>query len=75
MKHPIKWYEENILNSDAYADRLRDQAARLIDEAFRIEEHNRYLQYQIDLAREKGLEEFDGDRFGIKRGRNNNGQK
>lgn len=68
MKHPIAWYEQNILNSDKYANRLREQAARLIDEAFRIEEHNKHLQYQIDIAKEKGLKEFDEDRLGIKRG-------
>jgi hypothetical protein len=67
MKFPIEWHEERLENRRTHLESqitARDRLSDLISD-MRIENY-RY-RYQIDLAKQRGLKEFDRDRLGVPR--------
>ena len=67
MKYPIEWHRECLENSIrtlATQVQERDNLQRNIE---RARDDIAFYSFQIDLAKERGLEGFDRDKLGIKR--------
>jgi len=63
MKHPIEWHENRLTNRMSYLDRQRDKLNRLQVEIDRLIDDNNHLSMQISIARQRGKDGFDEDRF------------
>ena len=63
MKHPIEWHEQRLINRNAHLDRQRDELDRLQSNIERLEDENNHLAMQIGIARQRGKDGFDEDRF------------
>jgi len=67
MKRSIEWHKENISNATAYIQREQDiinKAQASLDK--RISAFDLYFA-QIELAESEGRDEFDRDKYAIRR--------
>ncbi len=60
---PIKWHQEGLKNSKYYAEQERIRINKLILAVEEQEKRNEFKELQIKTAIEKGMTEFDSDRF------------
>lgn len=67
MKMPTEWHKKNLENMRRFAQRQRDTAREAVDAAERVERDCIALDAQIIKAELKGIEEFDADKFNVKR--------
>lgn len=65
----IAWHENCLENSRRSVDELKEQIARLNRELTKKEQRVAWAEIQITEAKRRGLEEFDPDRFMMRRGR------
>ena len=63
MKNPIEWHEECLKNMIITAKGRTAVSARALAEEKRIWGDVRVLQDQIEMAKSKGKDGFDADRF------------
>jgi hypothetical protein len=63
MKKSIKWHLDCLENQKKFLDKKQDELKRLSSKVNEVEKSIAFKEYQINMANEKGLKEFDPDRF------------
>lgn len=63
MKKSIKWHLDCLENQKKFLDKKQDELKRLSSKVNEMEKSIAFKEYQINMANEKGLKEFDPDRF------------
>lgn len=69
MKMTIKWHEECLRNMQRTWVEYSKAADRALEDARRLEQDIRMYITQISIAKQRGLDSFDRDRLGSKRGK------
>lgn len=67
MKRPVEWHEHCLANAEMSAAKKWEQVQSLKDDAARTEIANLFRREQIAEAKRRGITEFDGDKFNVKR--------
>ena len=62
-KKPIKWHQECLFNQKQYLINKQKELNKLIEEVNKTQAQVNFSQLQINQAIEKGLTEFDRDRY------------
>lgn len=70
MKQSIQWHEECLKNLTFTAAKKRQQAEAAMQDALRIEKEVEFLMLQIQVATDQGKDEFDSEKFQVKRKQN-----
>lgn len=68
-KYPIEWHLDCINNQKSYIESQKKKMEEIQKDITRVEENIRFEEYQIELARKGGLSEFDREKLGVKRGK------
>lgn len=63
MKHPVKWYENNLVNSMKFHQELLRKIEYLEGQANRLKESNNFLSLQIIEAKIMRKDSFDDCKF------------
>lgn len=63
MKKSIKWHLDCLENQKKFLEKKQDELKRLSSKVNEMEKSIAFKEYQINTAKEKGLKEFDRDRF------------
>jgi phage shock protein A len=63
VKQSIEWHEKCLINAKATAERLYAEARRAKDMADNANADAEFLEHQILMAKHKGKDGFDPDRF------------
>ena len=67
MRFPIEWHENCLNNQKTYLISLRNKEKFLAKEIENLKVKSEFYSLQIEKAKEKQLDGFDRDKFGIKR--------
>jgi len=66
MKQPIEWHEDCISKNEVFCRTLKDQILDLGDMWFKQIKKLEDYRKQIELAKSKGFQGFDKEKFGKK---------
>jgi hypothetical protein len=67
MKKSIEWHKKCLVSSTLHAKAKREQLERELSALERLDKENSLAQAQIDLAIKEGKNEFDEEKYAIKR--------
>lgn len=67
-KFPLDWHRTNVRNRKHYLQRERERLTQLQAAVDRVERELLIYEEQIARAEERGLSEFDAERFNVPKG-------